>query len=42
MLTRRHWLLGVAGAGTLIGAWFGLCGFMHWALHPDYLANILR
>jgi hypothetical protein len=40
-LTRRRWLLGVAFVGTFIGAWFGLCGFMHWAFHPDWLTKLL-
>ena len=40
-LTRKRWLWWVAFTGTLIGAWFGLCGFLHWSFHPDWLSNIL-
>ncbi len=34
-LTRKRWLLGLAGLFLLIGVVFGLAGFFNWSLHPD-------
>jgi hypothetical protein len=40
-LTRRRWLLGVAGVFLTIGLVFGLAGFFEWSLHPDLLMQWL-
>jgi hypothetical protein len=40
-LTRKRWLLGVAGAFFLVGLVFGFAGFMGWGLHPDRLMTWL-
>jgi DNA repair ATPase RecN len=40
-LTKRTWLLLVAGAFLLFGVAFGLAGFLGWSLHPDFLARLL-
>jgi hypothetical protein len=40
-LTRKRWLLAVAGAFLLIGVVFGVAGFMGWGLHPDALMSWL-
>ena len=40
-LTRKRWLLGVAGAFLFVGLVFGLAGFMEWGLHPDLLMKWL-
>jgi hypothetical protein len=40
-LTRKRWLLVVAGAFMFFGVLFGLAGFCGWAIHPDFLAKIL-
>ncbi|HUK37251.1 MAG TPA: DUF4337 domain-containing protein [Vicinamibacterales bacterium] len=34
-LTRKRWLLGVAGVFLLLGAFFGVAGFMNWPIHPE-------
>ena len=34
-LTRKRWLLVVAGVFLLTGAFFGVAGFMNWAIHPE-------
>jgi uncharacterized protein DUF4337 len=40
-LTRKRWLLGVAGVFFLVGVVFGVAGFMGWGLHPDALMSWL-
>ena len=40
-LTRKRWLLGVAGVFFAIGMTFGLAGFMGWGLHPAALMSWL-
>ena len=40
-LTQRRWLFAMAVLATLTGAVLGLCGFMHWAFHPDWLSGLL-
>ena len=40
-LTRKRWLLVVAGAFLTIGVLFGLAGFFSWSLHPDRLISWL-
>ena len=34
-LTRKRWLLGVAGVFLLLGAFFGVAGFLNLAIHPE-------
>jgi chromosome segregation ATPase len=34
-LTRKRWLLVVAGVFLLTGAFFGVAGFMNWQIHPE-------
>jgi uncharacterized protein DUF4337 len=34
-LTRKKWLLGVAAVFLLTGVFFGVAGFMNWAIHPE-------
>src|ERR1051326_6087541 len=40
-LTRKRWLLGVAGALLFVGVLFALAGFFGWSLHPDRLMSWL-
>jgi hypothetical protein len=40
-LTRKRWLLGVAGVFMTIGRVFGFAGFLEWNLHPDLLMKWL-
>jgi hypothetical protein len=40
-LTRKRWLLGVAGAFFVVGLVFGCAGFFEWHLHPDLLMRWL-
>jgi len=40
-LTRKRWLLGVAGIFLGIGVLFGVTGFLEWSLHPDTIMNWL-
>ena len=40
-LTKKRWLLGVAGAFAGFGILFGLAGFLHWNLHSDFMAKVL-
>jgi hypothetical protein len=40
-LTRKRWLLVVAGAFMFFGVLFGLAGFFGWGIHPDFLAKFL-
>ena len=40
-LTRKRWLLGVAGVFLLVGLVFGFAGFFEWGLHPDVLMRWL-
>jgi hypothetical protein len=40
-LTRKRWLLGLAGLFLLVGLTFGLAGFFNWPLHPDALMSWL-
>jgi hypothetical protein len=34
-LTRKKWLLGVAAVFLVTGVFFGVAGFMNWAIHPE-------
>ena len=40
-LTRKRWLLGVAGVFLAVGLVFGVAGFFEWNLHPDVLMQWL-
>lgn len=40
-LTRKRWLFGLACVFGGFGVIFGLCGFLGWNLHPDWLARLL-
>ena len=40
-LTRKRWLLYLAGVFAGIGIVLGLAGFLNLSLHPDFLARIL-
>jgi hypothetical protein len=40
-LTKKRWLLAVAGAFACFGILFGLAGFLHWNLHSDLMAKVL-
>jgi hypothetical protein len=40
-LTRKRWLLGVAGVFFVIGILFGVAGFLNWNLHADALTSWL-
>ena len=40
-LTRKRWLLGLAGLFMLVGLTFALAGFFGWGLHPDALMSWL-
>jgi hypothetical protein len=40
-LTRKRWLLGLAGLFILVGVIFALAGFLNWSLHPDALMSWL-
>jgi chromosome segregation ATPase len=40
-LTRKRWLLGLAGLFLLVGLTFALAGFLSWPLHPDALMSWL-
>ena len=40
-LTHTRWLLLLAGLFSIVGATFGLAGFLGWSLHPDWLARLL-
>jgi hypothetical protein len=40
-LTRKRWLLGVAGVFLFVGLVFGVAGFRGWNLHPDALMSWL-
>jgi hypothetical protein len=40
-LTRKRWLLGLAGLFLLVGLTFALAGFLGWPLHPDALMSWL-
>ena len=40
-LTRKRWLLGLAGVFLLVGVTFALAGFLGWGLHPDALMTWL-
>jgi hypothetical protein len=40
-LTRKRWLLGLAGVFLLVGLTFGIAGFLGWGLHPDTLMSWL-
>jgi hypothetical protein len=40
-LTKKRWLLALAGAFMFFGVLFGLAGFFAWGLHPDFLAKFL-
>jgi len=34
-LTRKHWLLAVAGVFLVVGAFFGVAGFLNLPIHPE-------
>jgi chromosome segregation ATPase len=34
-LTRKKWLLAVAGVFLLTGVFFGVAGFLNWQIHPE-------
>lgn len=40
-LTRKRWLLGLAGLFLFVGLTFALAGFFSWGLHPDALMSWL-
>jgi hypothetical protein len=40
-LTRKRWLLGLAGLFLIVGAVFAAAGFLNWSLHPDALMSWL-
>jgi len=40
-LTRKRWLLGMAGVFLTVGFVFALAGFLGWSLHPDALMSWL-
>ena len=40
-LTKKRWLLAVAGVFMSFGVLLGLAGFFAWSLHPDFLAKFL-
>lgn len=40
-LTRKRWLLGLAGVFLAVGVIFALAGFLGWGLHPDALMSWL-
>lgn len=40
-LTKKRWLLAVAGVFLIGGVLFGIAGFAGWTLHPDFLARFL-
>jgi hypothetical protein len=40
-LTRKRWLLALAGLFMFFGVLFGLAGFFAWKLHPDFFAKFL-
>jgi len=40
-LTKKRWLLALAGVFMFFGVLFGLAGFFAWGLHPDFLAKFL-
>jgi hypothetical protein len=40
-LTRKRWLLGLAGVFLTIGVMFEVAGFLNWPLHPNALMRWL-
>ena len=40
-LTRKRWLLGVAGVFLAVGVLFGVAGFLNWNIHADALVSWL-
>jgi len=40
-LTRKRWLLGVAGVFLAVGLVFGLAGFLNWNIHADAVVSWL-
>ena len=40
-LTRKRWLLGLAGLFLLVGLTFSVAGFLGWGLHPTALMSWL-
>ncbi|MDR3429320.1 MULTISPECIES: DUF4337 domain-containing protein [Silvimonas] len=40
-LTRLRWMLGVSLVFGILGTAFVLAGFNGWALHPDWIVNLL-
>ena len=41
ILSKKRWMLVLACAFSAFGFAMGLAGFLHWNLHPDWLAKIL-
>lgn len=40
-LTKKKWLLGFACVFSAIGLFLGMCGFVGYAFHPEWLAKLL-
>ena len=40
-LTRQKWLLALGSAFAAFGVFMGVCGFLGWNVHPDFIANLL-
>jgi hypothetical protein len=40
-LTRKRWLLWLAGAFLAFGLLFGMAGFFNWPIHPDKVMSWL-
>jgi len=40
-LTRKRWLMGMAGVFLFIGVLFSVAGFLGWSLHPDGIMSWL-
>ena len=40
-LTRKRWLLGIAGIFLAVGVVFGVAGFLNWNIHADALVSWL-
>lgn len=40
-LTKRRWMLGVAGVAMFLGFTLGISGFLGWGFRPDWLSKLL-
>jgi hypothetical protein len=40
-LTRKWWLFGLALVPGIFGAFMGIAGLANWAIHPQWLADLL-